>query len=203
MRKEQQAAQALLSLIGGGRWVSLSSYCREAEEQGAQRPAILEVAYSSRLSRYLKTLPAYVQGYFWPSGQAGLTSAGVALPYTDLQNLGFEGGSFDVILTHDALAFIEDLDVALAEMARVLRRGGACISIARVDWPMPSETVQEPPGAGRRLYATPDGSQMPMQRKLGADLADRMRRHGLRPYFRRMSFHLQNRRNFTVIGVKA
>lgn len=58
------------------------------------------------------------------------------------EDLKFEDGAFDIILSVHAIEHIPPLDVALAEMARVLRPGGTAVHI------YPAEPIQG-------LYAIP------------------------------------------------
>jgi len=49
---------------------------------------------------------------------------GAALEVGDARSLPFADGTFDVVLAVTVLCFIEDVDLAIGEMARVLRPGG-------------------------------------------------------------------------------
>lgn len=49
------------------------------------------------------------------------------VPSADLSNLGFQNESFDLILMTDVLEHVPDLDRALCEMARVLKKDGTIV----------------------------------------------------------------------------
>jgi len=200
--KEREAAHALLSWCGEGRFVSLASFARAVEGAGDVGPGILDVCYSSPFAQQLNLLPGYQQGYFWPSGTAETTRSGDTVPFVDLQNTPYDNASFDVVLTHDSLPFIEDIDRALIEISRILRPGGVCISIVKVDWPLPDVTIELEGSEASKPYQAPDGSTWPIRRRIGADFANKLRAHGLQPMFRRLSFFLETRRNYTIIGLK-
>lgn len=160
------------------------------------------MCYSSPFVRQLKALPGYQQGYFWPSGTEETTRFGYTVPFVDLQYTGYDDASFDVVVTHDSLPFIEEINRALAKISRILRPGRVCISIVKVDWSLPDVTVELETGEASKLYQAPDGSKWQMRRRIGADFASRLHDNGLQPMFRRVSFFLENRRNYTLIGCK-
>ncbi len=61
---------------------------------------------------------------------AGEADAGGSYAVADAASLPFEDGSFDLAVAYNSLMDIDDMPAAVAETARVLRRGGhLCISI--------------------------------------------------------------------------
>ncbi len=76
----------------------------------------------------------------WRSGAAA-TNGSVRLQEADACSLPFRGDSFDAVVTTLVLCSVPDQRDALAEIARVLRRGGRLVFIEHV----------RPPGPVRRL----------------------------------------------------
>lgn len=195
--KVRDAAHLLLNHTSHGRVLSLKEL---QQKQPKDVPRIVEFAYSSAMAKQMLGHPCYEQVYFWLSGRTQTTSTGHKIPFCDLHATGFEDASRDVIITNDALGFVTELGQVLQEMARVIRRGGAFIAINKVDWPVPSQTV-EFDGQMQKLYRVPDGT-MPLRRKIGSDLRDLFAKNGFRLMLREIGFSTAKTRNFSLVGVR-
>jgi SAM-dependent methyltransferase len=86
---------------------------------------------------------------------------GIEAQVGDVQELPFAAGSFDTVVAAWMLYHVPDLDRALAEIARVLRPGGAFIAVTN------SVTHL---AEFRELVAYPPGSEEGFNRENGADL---------------------------------
>lgn len=89
---------------------------------------------------------------------------GVDARVGDVQELPFEDGAFDTVVAAWMLYHVPDLDRALAEIARVLRPGGALIAVTN------SVTHL---GELRALVAYPAGFEEGFNRENGAELLGR------------------------------
>jgi SAM-dependent methyltransferase len=56
------------------------------------------------------------------------------IPHQDLERLGFESASFDMVLSCDVLEHVNEPQAALGEMARVLRPGGSLLFTVPFLW---------------------------------------------------------------------
>lgn len=68
------------------------------------------------------TFPRFIGSEFAKDEEARL--ALLPVRHEDLMDLSFDTGSFDFVVTADVLEHVPDIDLALASMRRVLRRGG-------------------------------------------------------------------------------
>lgn len=93
-----------------GRVLSIGCGIGVHEAALMERRLGLELTCSDLQSEMLRMVPSYL-----PSVQADMTS----LPFPD--------GAFDAVYEVTALVFISDPEMALAEMARVLRHGGRLV----------------------------------------------------------------------------
>src|SRR5439155_23857328 len=71
-----------------------------------------------------------------PVGADGRADAarGVEALVGDVQDLPFADGSFDCALAAWMLYHVPELDRGLAELARVLRRGGRLVAVTNSEW---------------------------------------------------------------------
>jgi SAM-dependent methyltransferase len=90
---------------------------------------------------------------------------GVDAQVGDVQRLPFEDGTFDTVVAAWMLYHVPDIDRGLAEIARVLRPGGALVAVTNSVLHL-SEL--------RELMAYPDGHQETFNRENGEDF---LRRH--------------------------
>lgn len=93
-----------------GRVLSIGCGIGVHEAALMERRLGLELTCSDLQSEMLRVVPSYL-----PSVQADMTS----LPFPD--------GTFDAVYEVTALVFVSDPEMALAEMARVLRHGGRLV----------------------------------------------------------------------------
>lgn len=63
----------------------------------------------------------------------------------------WESGAFDTVRAYHVLEHLDDLDAALAEIARVLRPGGTLV----VKWPMGQNELADPDHGHRWIWDTP------------------------------------------------
>lgn len=83
---------------------------------------ILNVSSCGFIHEYLKYYPGYVASEYFNSVKSGGYKDGVLC--VDLCNIPFPDNSFDLIISEDVLEHVENYQVALSEIWRVLRRGG-------------------------------------------------------------------------------
>ncbi len=195
--KERDAAHFILGHSTLGQCSSIKDV---VDNMQSGTPRIVEFAYNSALSRQMNSHPSYEQKYFWLSGRTEKTSAGHEIPFCDLHDTGFSDASKDIVVTNDALSFVENLPRVIAEMGRVIRIGGVFIAINKIDWPLPNKTV-ELPNSEAKMYRVPDG-MMPLRRKIGADLRQIFSDNGFRLLLRQTGFTQSGKRNFSAVGVK-
>ena len=74
------------------------------------------------MHEYLHEMRGYVCSEFFPDVEAGSIHNGVRCE--DLQNLSFEDGSFDLIISEDVLEHVRKPNKAFESMRRVLKVGG-------------------------------------------------------------------------------
>jgi len=208
-QRDRDQAQALLSFLSTGREVSLASAVASALRQKRDL-RVLEVAYVSPFQPILARLPGYVQAYYWPSGKAGKVG-GRTVRFADLQQLDFPDQSFDAVITSEVMQFVRNEERAHREIRRVLRLGGAHVASIPLDWPFPRATRElydhsgdRPAALGEeRFFRTPDGGELPLMRRHGADIAPKLREQGYATALRRSDFlSTQGRRNATLVAIR-
>lgn len=91
---------------------------------------IAEFNMAGDLHRYLRTMPNL---YYSEYG-----SSDTSVPHQDLMCLSVPDQSFDVVVTSDTLEHIPSPRQAIAEIARVLRPGGAHVFTTPVVWGRPN-----------------------------------------------------------------
>ena len=148
--------------------------------------AIYEPALRGPFTKRFKSLPQYIRSYYRPEeplGQAG--ADGVRIE--DLKRLTFAEDSFDLIITSDVMEHLPEVEVAFAEILRVLRPGGIHVFSIPNDYPLqersePRVRVLEsgaeehikPP----RYHNAGDGSPSLVYTDFGADLTNMIRSIG-------------------------
>ena len=96
----------------------------------------------------------------------------------DITDMPFEDGSFDVCICNHVFGEVPDDRRAMAEIFRVLRRGGRLISQTAWD-PDLAETLENAPSAAQARV--PKGGEQPVGaniRRYGRDFEDRLRELG-------------------------
>lgn len=125
---------------------------------------LLHVAPEPVLEARLRALPAvrYTAGSLFPTGDQ---------VRVDLTEIPFADGSFDVILCNHVFDEIPDDRRALAEIHRVLRRGGRLITQTPVDKSRATtyEDPSLPPARRREVFQTADDVRV-----YGLDFRDRL-----------------------------
>ena len=96
----------------------------------ARALAIAEINSAGNLHRYLARCTGLRFSEF------GSTAPGV--PSQDLMQLTYADASFDLVITSDTLEHVPDIDRALRETCRVLRRGGLHVFSVPVVWDRPT-----------------------------------------------------------------
>jgi SAM-dependent methyltransferase len=81
----------------------------------------------------------YISSHFYPGREPGTTQNGHRVE--DLQRLTFPDESFDLVVTQDVFEHVLRPDAAFAEIARVLRPGGAHVFTVPI-WPSPATVVR-------------------------------------------------------------
>ncbi|MCU1591254.1 MAG: Methyltransferase type 11 [Frankiales bacterium] len=100
---------------------------------------VLEPAFSGPASsRIAKEAASYTGTHFFPGVERGAVHRGFRVE--DLHELTFADGSFDLVVTQDVFEHVLEPDRAFAEIARVLRPGGAHVFTVPV-WPDLTESV--------------------------------------------------------------
>ena len=100
---------------------------RETDLFDGQPKRLLHVAPEWYMQKHLKKIP----GVQYVSGDLLSPHAMIALDVTDLP---FRDGWFDVVMCSHVLEHVDDSDLAMRELFRVLRPGGWGILDAPVDW---------------------------------------------------------------------
>lgn len=125
----------------------------------------------------------YDASQFWPERKLGSVHDGVRCE--DLARLTFPDASVDVVITQDVFEHVLEPERAFAEVARVLRPGGA--HVFTVPWYRPQPTcvrarlvdgavVHRAPAEFHANPIDPEGSLVATE--WGADLPDVIRAHG-------------------------
>jgi hypothetical protein len=147
--------------------------------------AIYEPGVLGPFRSLFRSLPRYTVSDFWPDVPAGQERDGVRCE--SLMGLTHADGIFDLVITSDIFEHVRHPYKGFAEVARVLRKGGAHVfsipvlhplaasSVARVDTSGPEDVhVLEP-----RYHLGPGNSQHIVYTDFGADLCERLADVGL------------------------
>lgn len=109
---------------------------------------IFEPGIIGPFRRLLRTVPGYLNSYFWPDVEPGAMRDGV--PCEDLRALTFAHESVDLVITSDIFEHVRGPMAAFAEVYRVLRPGGRHVFTVPIRWPLSSVTID------RVDYSGPD-----------------------------------------------
>lgn len=133
--RERGLAQTLLELYGAGQ-TCLPDLCTFPAFSSL---AIYEPGVSGAHRGYMKALPRYRQSCYRQALPRGSQVDGIV--NQDLEQLTFESGSFDVVVTSDILEHVRKPSAAFAEIQRVLKPGGRHVFTVPLQYPMPRETT--------------------------------------------------------------
>lgn len=121
------------------------------------------------------------------AGELDITSARVGAVRGDALRLPFADGSFDRVIASEVLEHIPDDEIAMAELARVLRPGGSmAVTVPRcgpefVNWAL-SDAYHDIPGGHVRIYRSSD--LVRRLQRTGLAAVGRHHAHGLHaPYW--------------------
>lgn len=98
----------------------------ELAMQGLRGLRVLDTDAFSPISDRLTGVEGYIRSSFLPESKFGLE---VAPGYfnINLEDISFEDGSFDIVLSSDVMEHVRFCDKAHAEIFRILKRGGAYV----------------------------------------------------------------------------
>ena len=135
-RYRTQAA-AILSHFADGTEIFIDRFMRT---ELFSKISILEPAIRGPFARRFKGRPNYTQSYLFEDLPLGQTRDGVICQ--DLERMTFDDESFDLVLTSDVMEHVPNPRLAIAEVARVLRVGGAHVFSIPMRWPIPPQSTQ-------------------------------------------------------------
>ena len=112
-------------------------------------------------------------------------------PNQDLEQLTYESGSFDVVVTSDILEHVRKPRAAFEEIRRVLKSGGRHVFTVPLQFPMPRETtwrVDTSTDVDRCILAPVyhgdgTGGRSLVYTDFGADMIDDLERLGMETRF--------------------
>ena len=133
--RERGQAQALLELYGNGQ-TCLRDLCGNS---GFASLAIYEPGVAGPFRTYMGDLRHYQQSCYQEGFLGGELVDGVV--NQDLQQLTFDSGSFDLVVTSDILEHVRKPWLAFAEIKRVLKPGGRHVFTVPLQYPMPPKTM--------------------------------------------------------------
>ena len=183
--RERGVAQTLVELFGDTQ-TCLRDLCGTPRFSSL---AVYEPGVSGPHRCYMKTLPRYRQSCYRKTRPLGTYVDGV--PNQDLEQLTYESGSFDVVVTSDILEHVRRPDAAFAEVRRVLKLGGSHVFTVPLQFPMPPETtwrVDTSTDVDRWVLAPVyhgdgAGGKSLVYTDFGADMIDELERSGMETRF--------------------
>ena len=198
--RERGVAQALIDLYGDTQ-TCLRDLCKTPRFSSL---TIYEPGVSGPHRCYMKALPFYRQSFYRRTRPLGAYIDGVA--NQNLEQLTYESGLFDVVVTSDMLEHVRKPKVAFAEIRRVLKLGGSHVFSVPLQFPMPGKTtwrvdtstdddrwILEPvyhgDGAGGKSLVYTD---------FGADMIDDLERSGMETKFSFVDATTSQRRKVVV-----
>jgi hypothetical protein len=99
---------------------------RQVAETGLGGLRVLDTDAFSPMSKLLRGQAGYIVSSFQP-GKPMDTLLGPQHYNLNLERIGFEDRSFDVVLTSDVMEHVRDIDAAHREIVRILKDGGSYI----------------------------------------------------------------------------
>ncbi len=187
LRYREQAG-AILTHFGRGRFSFFTRFVRFPE---CQNLAILEAAIRGPFTRHLKGHPGYVQSYLFEDVPPGDSRDGVVCQ--NLEAMTFAAESFDLVITSDVMEHVADVERVVAEVARVLKPGGAHVFSIPLKFPLRDHSQARARLVGGEIEHLMEpryhrsGTDTPslVFTDFGRDLVDLHARHGLRATFHR------------------
>ncbi len=151
--------------------------------------AILEFGLRGPFVNRFRTLPGYCQAYLFEDQPLGDEKDGVHCE--DIRRTTFADKSFDLIVTSDVLEHVADWRQAVAEVARLLRPGGAHIFTVPLQWPLPAASTARAElvdgeivhHLAPRFHVSGTGGKALVFTDFGEDLLDYHRISGLDAWF--------------------
>ncbi|ATQ67658.1 class I SAM-dependent methyltransferase [Methylosinus trichosporium OB3b] len=185
LRFRNQAA-AILSHFADGTEFFLDRFTRN---ELFTQLAIVEQGAHGPFARRFKKLPNYQQAYLFEDLPIGESQQPVAS--ADVERRALEKESVDLVLTSDLLKHLPDPRKAIADIARVLKPGGAHIFTIPIPWPIPpASTARAKLIDGRiehlaepKYHRTAQGEPLLTFTEFGADILDWHAKAGMRAYF--------------------
>jgi hypothetical protein len=143
-----------------------------------------EFAPSGPASARLREAPGYTASQYWPDVAPGEQRGGVRCE--DLERLTFADASLDLVVTQDVFEHVLDPGRAFAEIARVLRPGGAHLfTVPWAHWEPTVVRARRAPGGELEHRLAPDFHGGPVDpegalvaTEWGRDLPEFVRAHG-------------------------
>ena len=115
----RQLGLALVNWLNGKLGTSFQDAKSALNSEGALKLQIAEINSCGGVHKILSRLPNVSYSEFEPQDKS--------IRHEDLLGLSYGDASFDIVLHSDTLEHIPDIDVALSEIWRVLKPGGAMI----------------------------------------------------------------------------
>jgi SAM-dependent methyltransferase len=205
LRYRDQAA-AILSHCADGTELFLEAFVRTERSKSLR---ILEAAIGGPFIRRFKALPHYRQCYLFDDVPIGEMRDGILCQ--NLKALSYASNSFDLVVTSDVMEHVDDVEAVIAEIARVLRPGGAHVFSIPMYVPIREKSISrarivdgsiehlvEP-----RYHRSGTGTPSLVFTDFGADLLAMHRRAGLRARFQSSHQLIERLRHFpTVVAIK-
>lgn len=117
--RAQQLAKVIVQTLNARTGTSVTSLAQLCVQQRAQTLHIAEINSAGSLHQFLGKLPHLRYSEFGSSNPE--------VPSEDLANLSYADSTFDYVITSETLEHVPDVDLALREIRRVLKPGGAHI----------------------------------------------------------------------------
>ena len=171
--------------------------------------AILEFGLRGPFVSRFRALPGYRQAYFFDDVPLGDEKDGVYCE--DITRTSFADETFDLIVTSDVMEHVADWRQAVAEVARLLRPGGAHIFTVPLMWPIPPTSVARAKVVAGEVrhhveasyHVSGTGSKALVFTDFGEDLLDGHQTAGLDAWFASGHMMLDGlHRSGTVVATK-
>lgn len=148
----------------------------------------------------MEALPDYHRACAPQDLEPGETADAVSCQ--DLARLTYPDARFDLILTSDVMQKLHDIDKAIAEIARVLRPGGAHVFSVPFRFPLAAQATPAI-GAGADAKAAEAPATAPGRiEEFGRDLIEMHARHGLHARYLRGEPLLGSLRDNAVVAAR-
>ena len=136
LRYRDQTA-AILQHFASGRELSLDRFINT---DTCQSLSILEIALRSPFIRRFRQIPSYTRSYQFNDVPSGELKDGVVCQ--NLERTSFDDETFDLVVSSDLMDHVPDWRVAVAEIGRILRPGGAHVFSVPIRWPFADTSTQ-------------------------------------------------------------